>query len=594
MFRVSLDGNILTSEPIGLNDLQVRIERDDQIRGLFFRYISDLTFTGDGFTYIKGEIDSNGLCGEIDVLIEVSCNGNWSDFFEGIIYLSEITEVNLAKGEISTDIEDNSLSARIIRSKDVDIVLNSGNTINGSALADIGVDIDCHDYFTGNYDFTGIEAYSVFDLLQYCLDYITDSAITLESDFLTTPTNRENKWTIQFDAPLVTGNTIVIDYTNGYGEAIQLIDTFTVSNAATLKRLADYLPNLVPEMNGGQQKWERVDSNGTDTLTLYSWLSFTIDSVQVTGGASQANATITEVDTLTRGGANYMMTSGYRLAATEDKELTLKLTDLIEELAKWFNLSFRLWDDSGTIKMKIEPEEDMFDSGTLMTLSAVNDLSYEPVKSYNHSAISVGGGFDTAYTYDPLMAAKQLSFSMWTKNSWGSTSCFSMKLKAVSAYISDGFGVYETVAAVSSDKADDSLFLIEVDDPSAGTPQSQQWHHRGFDGIGYQDRYVYNAFITGSDKIIYNGFRLVNGTFAHPLRGSSGAGLTISKTLDLTKKYGFKFNLTLSEMQSILSSPLDKIVFSSTEAGVTSESGWIDVIEFNVETGETTFELLAE
>lgn len=180
----------LNDEPIGWDEAEIEVKRDRELDGLFKRYINNLTFRGDGYDFIKSVYDSDGVCGEIDVRIEYSCNndGNFEDFFIGRIYIED-TMFDRMKCQVGVRIEDVGDGDLIIKNKNkkqypsAQSDLEDFNEVNRNGLINAIYSLELHDS-GGTYSYTK-NAWNVFDLLKRMVHYATDLQMDVESDFFT-------------------------------------------------------------------------------------------------------------------------------------------------------------------------------------------------------------------------------------------------------------------------------------------------------------------------------------------------------------------------------------------------------------------------
>ena len=186
-YKWFLDGNEY-QDPGGWNDLVNSIARDKTKNGILATIDGTFTFTGDAYTYLRSQFNSQGYCFLVECRVLVSCDqGNtYTVFYEGIIFLTDI-KFNELKCEAAVKIEDDSFYAKINNSKSVSALLHvpkskSGDTINAATL----VQAEFFDPTTGNY-YTNVgthggAAYTVFEAFKFLVAFMTDGAVSFASD----------------------------------------------------------------------------------------------------------------------------------------------------------------------------------------------------------------------------------------------------------------------------------------------------------------------------------------------------------------------------------------------------------------------------
>lgn len=217
MFRFTLNGTILSDEPEGINEFQEAIVRNEDLRGITFEYVGDLTFRGDGYKIIA-DAWQEGFCDYLPLVIEQDCGGG---VFEEVatlrVVLSDIDE-NLEKCEVSVSPIDNSYYALIHNNRDLKVDMRSTKTKSGESMTacdTVDVSFFLPELNSGDVDYEADtrQCYEHKAALEHVLTYITDGEIdTVESDYLD-----ELYWSLpqqpdptmydceSFDAVIVTG-----------------------------------------------------------------------------------------------------------------------------------------------------------------------------------------------------------------------------------------------------------------------------------------------------------------------------------------------------------------------------------------------------
>lgn len=183
-YRIYLDDVLINDEPRGLNDIEITIERDGDIKGLLVKFTSELDFIGDGYDAIKTKLDES-ITSTIEVLIQYEDGSGWTDLFEGLIFVSDVS-FNLFKRIATTAIEDRSWSALINNNKAINAELavklsKNEVTITGGAE----VELDFYDPVDalGTYFYPDIPCYTIDECFRFIIDFMTDGRVDYESSF---------------------------------------------------------------------------------------------------------------------------------------------------------------------------------------------------------------------------------------------------------------------------------------------------------------------------------------------------------------------------------------------------------------------------
>lgn len=174
--------------PVGWNEQKLSIERDRALNGLFTKYISELTFHGDGYSAIKDELNSNGFGATKEIIIQMKVAETWKQIFNGIIYLSEC-KFDFNKCQVKCPVNDISGDQVVMRNIDKKVFFipevptcpptsNLGNYL----LTDPTKSVDFHNVSTGNYDYTNRSAFNVNDIFRRIVHEISDVDVETESD----------------------------------------------------------------------------------------------------------------------------------------------------------------------------------------------------------------------------------------------------------------------------------------------------------------------------------------------------------------------------------------------------------------------------
>lgn len=181
-----LDWNdAIINEPLGWVDSKSIIIRDQQLDGLYFSYITDLEFWGDGYQFIKNEFDTNGMCGKVPILIEYRCgeNAEWEEYFEGLIYISD-SKFDESKCQVECTIEELTPAALLIKGGDTDVYFISGVPVcgGGADLLPLAQDIVKFHDNTGTHIYVDIDCWNIEKLFKRIVLSVTELEVDFESN----------------------------------------------------------------------------------------------------------------------------------------------------------------------------------------------------------------------------------------------------------------------------------------------------------------------------------------------------------------------------------------------------------------------------
>lgn len=603
-FRFTLDAGgsplVLTQDPIDWDKAEIVVKRDAEIKGLFITYITKLTFFGAGYDRIFADSEST-ICQELTLLIEQQCQADeaFITFFSGIINLSEV-EFNATRCHAKAVVENADLTAVIMRNFDLKVPMDNGSSIDGTVLADIGVDTDYFNEVTGAYTFTNKRTFRMRDAFQYLLDYVTNSQVTFVSDFFITDTNSIEAYTFVFDAALEAGNIITITWTNNWGQAIIAAPAFLNNNAQTLEQIARFIvvrsnalgsnPQAF-ELAWDQQMFSFASANETDTVTAETWLPFEDVTCVVTGGGSQAGCVVTKTSSMSYGMKNLVVCNGNALQDSVNPSLEqfISLRDLIVNCNQSFNTTFSIALDAAVPVFKVEREEDFFDLTSALVLPDVNNADYKFTKDFVRKSIQVGNVPNQPEIY-----------RSWEGAQWDLANCIGDELDLVNEFAIDSKIIFFTASSFNDFNANkETLFFTQVEAAGAGAAQGFRWNWVipavpfPLLGLGTKNTYLeYNAHLIDGNKLFYHFFG-VNGdmtSFNPNMTFALLKVLTNTSTIDIVKLYKFEAPITKTQFDTVTSDLTKSITFnvSPTDPNIV---GWIKEMKYNVITGLTKFEL---
>lgn len=437
-YQFYLGGDLLADDPLNWDSAKIVIERDPTLKGIFINYIENLTFVGDGYSYLFNHLQTTGFCGEVSFEV-IECfpdGGRVPDgfSFQGAIDMATVT-LRRSKGEVQANIENINLSYLINKYKDLRITINqTGETLNGETLTDImrsfSWDIPVMASVKGEY---------VKNLIAYIISYISDNRITFLSDHFQTNSFRPKKVNVQYTASVAMNDTEDVTYTNIYGDTISKTITYTPAGytSATAaaapfqyritqlcynrERSSNFSDPLVLDKPANGYNYVEIPHVGdidagyshspsgpsTDTISLYAPydLQFTSDVA----------AAVTVVNGFTDGAANLALTTGSYLSG-DDERMVISFSDLFKMCDSIHNLQVIYTVADGQPTIRIEPEPYFYDEQQSVEVDhvqhieerAASDLTYKSLSlRYNVSDVHedtawwpVGPNYRVPFVYD--------------------------------------------------------------------------------------------------------------------------------------------------------------------------------------------------
>lgn len=189
-YRFYLDGNPITENPIGWDKMVLDIERSNEIKGVFSNVDATLTFTSDGYDYLKSVFDGSGYCDEVSFSAHQSDDEGrtFIERYTGLVYVSKMLfdDFNCS---VQAEVTDNSFYGRINRRKSTPMVLTGESTVNGEALDSCQIyPMHLFDPATGTYVAMDQShgCFRVYDVLNYMVRYMSDDKMEFDSPVFST------------------------------------------------------------------------------------------------------------------------------------------------------------------------------------------------------------------------------------------------------------------------------------------------------------------------------------------------------------------------------------------------------------------------
>ncbi len=595
VLRYTLNGTILTDEPLGWLDTSETIRREETFFSLINEVQGQIQFVKQGsastesYNIITTAIAVNP-CQRLTFLVErQNTSGIFEEEFDGLLPLTGITE-NEINSFYNGDIVINDLGATIQNNLSSLYFFTQTRSLDGSVTV-------ANNAYTNRKtstlrDPTDISVtvsrtlFRIKDVLQGMLDFITNNGITLDSDLFETDGHQEVIRFIDYDN-LTAGDTIDVTFT--FFSGVSGVFTHTFVDLITLTaafrifgRTAhgsgeqDYLQD-----RQGDTHYLEVDLDaGNQIYTFTSVNNFTIDSATVTGTGTVTAITTTQEATY--GMVNLMYSTGNNLSlSTGSSSLippSISLKDFIAALNKNLYISFRIIKSGGTQTFKLERFEDFFESTSSLTVNRVQNLSRQLISDFNKSTLDVGDAHDATYQDE-----------VHEPSAYASQDCVNDSLDIVTSFFTDSKTVYEV--ADTTNTTNNGLqdhFFVHTEDASLFPPVTESPRYQLIIPDAY---HPINAWLTNMQRIRGNLFQLAD-NIGSSASTSLDIKITNTKARNFLYRTTFDVEISYANFQSMKDGQAEKILFNSD--GLTNSEGWIQEVDYNKKTGLAKFILLTE
>ena len=189
MIRFRLDNLILDELPLGWDDLTTNVTVDRSL--LFARLVNidtRLTWYRDGYDYLLQQYRQVNGCTQVQVVIEEDPQavGAWEVIYRGIIKLAAV-KWNYEPDSADTPIEDDSWYSFLTNNKAIEVNVTLPQTKNGiTTLLIQPKTVQGFDPASGIYDNVARTMYTVHDVLEWIVRYLSDEEVGFRSDVLST------------------------------------------------------------------------------------------------------------------------------------------------------------------------------------------------------------------------------------------------------------------------------------------------------------------------------------------------------------------------------------------------------------------------
>lgn len=547
--------NTVVKEPMGWRDAELTIIRDSDLPGLFTKVIADLEFYGEAYSLLKSLYDSGSGCDEVSVEITDDCGFS----FDGIIYLSNV-EFDLKRCIASCSVEDNNGGSLISRLKSVSVQINSGISLDGSAISNIGETLAAGGSVGNKLWF------KAGDLLQYCLDYISNSSIQIVSDFLFTDEYRPRRIQVTVTASGISG-AFIPSWTNIYGgnqSAFGLIPGGLTSTQVATK-MAEILNGQGVLFNGGANEANGkypifADNNNTNTIEILFFGNQTITFGPIFPWAS---ISVSEVESASYGAENVYLTTG-AIIKDEIEAYFTSFESLFNSISEWYNLSVEPSVVAGQKQLRIEQEPFFFQQTQVLEVNDFESITQQKQDTYAFSALNYGrtSNDENAFLHQEISYVGQ--------------ACSSNNID-----INTNIQVPNTDFTTNPSQYSSKDVLIAEKWTPGGVPSVRGYLVSYFDGTSIQSGIYFAASIIHPFVAKNYSNRAPDGLFLQ------GINVANSNSPKLKSVVSFEAEINYTQLSNVLSNLKGYVLFNGIK-------GWIKQISYNITTGLTSFQLYTE
>jgi hypothetical protein len=589
-WRVYLDGVLLNNIPLGLNKFSREFVRDNELFGIYSVSSFDLTFIGDGYCLLKDFQDNNSSC-QKTIQVDRYCRNNWVTIFDGIIEVGSV-EIDEENSHATCEIQDDSPLVLISRNSDITIDLQTDKDIFGVSV----IPATFNGYVLGTPN-TGI-GYTSYgttwdDAIRVLLEAITGVNVNVSSTYLNA-TPLPTIITLTYTGTLSNILDTTVVFTNFQGNTQTVLADFNtgVSNfdetAQRMLSSTQYLDNDAGIRNTVQFNDDYRNFYFTSydltakTITLYSNLPITVDSVVVTSSGAPITVAISETQAFVDGGNNPVLFNYPSLKNYTIYNFTTSFKDLMTFLNKEYNVYFiATYNNSGEIDFVIE-DYNYFANATIdYTFSNAKNLKVTFDEESNAKEINVGDSSNTT------LANSSYTFSA---NFCGLGNTFDAK----SDFIIGSVEIWNDLAASFVEGQEDKFYCIDGD----GSMTAIQWTNDNYLTLVKNTGFIYNLYLTNWHKIYrhLNKFRLnVIGVASYfdPDTINYNINVTNTSTNRLFRKYEFSEQMTDTQFNNLSDVIIDKTQFKRASE-TTYRNGLIMSVQYDYESGKAELTILGE
>lgn len=586
-YRIHLNNAQLQTNPIGLNDIGYKFERDNGLFGLFVVTVLNLTFVGDGFCILKEFQDTGtGEC-SAPIKIEISCDGStYQTIFNGNIPIAKI-KINNSEKSANVEIEDNNPLALISQNSEIDFDYNSSNDIFGEPLKQVGSPYSTIEMFDeiGNYDYPDVQGISIKNAIEFIMNFMTGYEIQFESDFLNNTQPVLEKWRLTFvGEPGINQDTTIV-YTNFYNQTITI--NAVSSGDAHIQELANRMvtpvtsiPSIPPEIRDFFRTWDQINFQDTNIFLsgnhFVEWVTpipFKINSASTIGTAPIFLLEKAQDLVDAAYGIHFIDWNGLHELPGQMK---LSFKQLITEINKATGCTFFVFLNPVTQILHVRLEDDNWFLNNSFT------KTYDNIKEYSTTV-------NTSSTFANIeVGSKQSQKSSTNINqTFSSLYCgLTNKFDANNDFITDTVQIWSDLAVVfDPDDNNSDIYMVQVDNGQA---------------IQYVIDIALNGVTSVGELTFYNNYLNNNmsilrhmAKFRNDLYGSPDKRITNIAQEKIFKEYRFTTYIKLTEFNEFIDSVPDRVRFKMLEE-TEYKIGIVKEINYNYNNGEAKFVVLGQ
>lgn len=629
---------VLHDQPEGWRELELNIKRDSLNLAIYITYSSDLTFYGDGWTYLKYIIDGVGICGRVNVLIEIDREniGNYKTLYEGIIDLNDFDidyERCTAKGPVKSSSYLSYITDRFDKKVwyfNNHIEVGTQYTFGGLPVTtqNAAKYVNTHDIVTGvqpSPASTWGTVYRVFDALNYHMQYMTENNVSVVSDFFNNQSFQKGEVLISFDSDLIIGNQIDISFINCYGILItktviiisgtqsQMLDQVArafIQDGDFSTIIGDNLTPATPNEKASAVYGIFDGSKFSNSVVSYSpgiywriYLEYVtpITNIIVTRVSSTSHVSVTQP--LVYGMKNLFM--GFNTELTGDifgqgiGDKLMSFRELFDMLDARFNLGMQLVQiGTDTFQMRIEPKSYFFNNPQIVDVGSVLNVKAEANNEILFQNLVIGTkGANVNIIKGPSGKMQNWSVGGCSSNITEKNTDGNYDISSI------GYQLTNFVAGFQLRYPNDIAFMLSTDatallGPTSGSPVlSEQFQIRiinsgphVFNGASEGLLYSYNSGLINF-WAVYNHLFSLTGSPQSASR-SVLAGPYIVKNSDMAfsrKNFEFDTILTDGEIAMCMLQPTGSIGFKDSSGDQRSDS--LFELVWNINSGKAHFKV---
>lgn len=612
--RFTLNGVVLTDQPFRWLDTDEIIRREETFGSLISEVAGEIKFIRKGLSIVSTEgwnVINTAIgvnpCANLTFLVErKDKSGFFETEYDGLVPLIGIQQDDDTSTFTVTPIVNDS-AAKIQTNQNAPYFFSDTKSLDGSTAITNAFGnrkiTTLQDPESIEPDETTKITYAISDVLQAQLDYMTNGAVTLESDLFKTDTQQTVIRDIEFTG-LVNGEVITVNFTffSGSYTLVQAHSTGTSFILATaineflkVKSGINGQENYTENKNGDITTINSFQTNASNTdpiIRIESVNNFTIDSVTTDLAATVVLVDVQEAE---YGMKNLTFATGNNLleltASLDTIPPSISFRNLLENLNKTLHISFRLIKSGGVETFKIERAQDFFAATSSITLNRVNDLKRTIISQNNLSTCIPGDGHTV-----------ELSDEINESTSYKSQDCNTQTIDLTTTFIVDPNTLWNNAAGTTgfdNNGLEDFYFLM-VEDITVSPVISERISYS--DTTSFKTTFPptyrpYNAYLTNFQKIKNNFFRLADNIGNGDSRLDANANartILISNTATPQILYFTEFSKAISfaDFQLIKNGQIEKITYNTD--GLTNKVGWIQEVRYKKKSGFANFILLTE